>query len=139
VPAELVGQVRIGLQSVLGDAAEEITDAVERPECERHPEWFHGGRTKFERTFALLDVIGWRESDQRAAVRFDLGEHRRALIEALEVMLRVGEDDLEEADLVDTERAQRGETPKRNATAKRVRTLREFAAGVESINEEEAS
>ena len=38
VPAELVGQVRIGLQSVLGDAAEDITQAVERPQRERRPE-----------------------------------------------------------------------------------------------------
>jgi hypothetical protein len=136
VPAELVDQVRVGLLSVLADAAEDISDAAKQRGRERHPEWFQGARGKFERAFALLDLIDWGEPDRAAAVRVDLREHRRALNEALDVVLLVGEDDLGEADEVDADRATRGQPPKRAATTNCVLAVREFAAAVGAIDEE---
>lgn len=53
--------------------------------------------------------------------------------EALDVRLLVAEDDLEEADLVDAERAEQGEPPEREATTNRVLALREFAASVKDL------
>lgn len=55
--------------------------------------------------------------------------HRRGL----DVRLLVAADDLEEADVVDAERAERGEPSKREATTGRVFALREFAASVEDL------
>jgi hypothetical protein len=136
VPAEIVSQVRIGLPNVLHDAAEEITAAVERPGYERQPEWFQGGRAKLERACALLDLIGWSERTQAAAICVDLSQHGQALNEALEVMLMVGEDELKEADAVDATRARQSEPPKREATTRRVLALREFAASIAAIDEE---
>jgi hypothetical protein len=65
VPAELVGQLRVGLLSVLADAAEDILNAAKRRGRERHSEWFQGARGKFERAFVLLDLIDWSEPDRR--------------------------------------------------------------------------
>jgi hypothetical protein len=57
--------------------------------------------------------------DQPTEGQVDLREHRRALMEALDVVLLVG-DAAEEADAVDAERAKRDEAPKRKATTRSV-------------------
>ena len=133
VPAELVGELRHGLHTVLGNAAEGVSQITERSGREHHPEWYAEQRERFERTWALLDLIGWREPKQPAAVRINLCEHHRAVSEALDVRLTVAADDLEEADAVDAERAEQGKLPMREATTSRVLALREFASSVEDL------
>jgi hypothetical protein len=64
----------------------------------------------------LLDLIGSGDPDQPTEAQVDLREHRRALMEALDVVLLVADADTEEADAVDAERAKRDEAPKRKAT-----------------------
>lgn len=130
VPAELVNDLRIGLYTSLADAAEDTSDAATRRERERHPEWFQSARSEFERTWELLDRIGWAESDQPEALDLDLQTHREALLDALEVLLFVGEDDLEDSAAVDAERAHSGEAARSEATADRVSALRHFASSV---------
>lgn len=66
-------------------------------------------------------------------MRLDLRRHGQAMIEALDVRLLVGEDDLKEAAAVDAERAERGESPMRQQTAVRVEAVREFAAAVKDL------
>jgi hypothetical protein len=133
VPAEMVSELRHGLHTVLGDAAQGVSRTTEQYGREGHPEWYAEHRERFERTWVLLDLIGWGEPKQPAAVRIDLRQHRRAASEALDVRLLVAEDDLEEADLVDAERAEHGEPSKREATTGRVVALREFAASVKDL------
>lgn len=133
VPAELVSELRHGLHTVLGNAAEGVSQITERFGREHHPEWYAEQRERFERTWALLDLIGWRESKQPAAVQINLREQRRAVREALDVRLPVAEDDLEEADAVDAERAEQSEPPMREATTSRVLALREFAASIKDL------
>jgi hypothetical protein len=130
VPAELVNDLRIGLYTCLADAAEDTSDAATRRERERHPEWFQSARSMFERTWELLDVIGWAQPDQPEALDLDLETHREALLNSLEVMLSVGEDGLDDSAAVDAERAQRGAAPRSEATAGRVSALRHFAGSV---------
>jgi hypothetical protein len=130
VPAELVDDLRIGLYACLADAAEDTSDAAKRRERERHPEWFQSARSKFERTWELLDLIGWAEPGQPEALDLELETYRDALLDALEVLLLVGEDDLDDSAAVDAERAQRGEAPRSEATADRVSALRHFASSV---------
>jgi hypothetical protein len=130
VPADMVGHLRNGLHSALGGAAQRIWQTVDLPGREQHPEWYTEDRQHVERACALLDLIGWGDSDQPTEVQVDLREHRWALTKALEVVLLVADDDLKEADAVDAERAKRGEPPKRDATTKRVLALREFASAV---------
>jgi hypothetical protein len=133
VPAEMVSELRNGLHTVLGDTAQDVSRITDDPGRERHPEWYAEHRKRFERTWALLDLIGWGEPKQPGAIRIDLRRHRRPTCEALRVRLQVGADDLREADAVDAERAKHGEPPKREATTTRVNTLREFAATVKDL------
>jgi hypothetical protein len=133
VPAELVGELRHGLHTVLGNAAEGVSQTTEQFGREHHPEWYAEHRERFERTWALLDLIGWREPKQPAAVQINLHEHGQAVGEALDARLPVAADDLEEADAVDAERAAQGKPPKRETTTNRVVALREFAASVKDL------
>jgi hypothetical protein len=133
VPAEMVGELRNGLHTVLGDAAQGVSQVTDRPDRERHPEWYVEHRERFERAWALLDLVGWGEPKQPAALRIDLRQHHHAVTEALGVRLQVGADDLKEAGAVDVERAADGEPSKREATIRRVHTLREFAAAVKDL------
>lgn len=133
VPAGMLGELRNGLHTVLGDAAQGISQVTDAGGRERHPEWYAEHRERFERTWALLDLIGWSEPKHPSALRLDLQRHGEAMIEALDVRLLVAEDDLKEADAVDTERAERGEPPKRQQTIERAEAVREFAAAVKDI------
>jgi hypothetical protein len=133
VPAEMVGELRHGLHTVLGDAAEGVSQITEQFGRERHPEWYAEQRERFERAWALLDLIGWREPKQPTAVRINLREQHRAVNEALDTRLMVAADDLKEADAVDAERAEQGEPPISEATTNRVLALREFASSVKGL------
>jgi hypothetical protein len=70
----MAGKLRHGLHTVLGDAAEGVSQITERFGRERHPEWYAEQRERFARTWALLDLIGSREPKQLAAVRINLSE-----------------------------------------------------------------
>ncbi|HWX86661.1 MAG TPA: hypothetical protein VNX67_00650 [Solirubrobacteraceae bacterium] len=129
----MASELRNGLHSVLGDAAQGVSQTTERCGRERHPEWYAEHRERCERTSAVLDLIGWGEPKQPAAIRLDLRQHHRTVSEALAIRLLVGEDDLKEADAVDAERAEQAEPPKREATIKRVLALREFAAAIKDL------
>lgn len=133
VPAEMLGELRNGLHTVLGDAAQGTSQITDTGGRERHPEWYAEHRERFERTWALLDLIGWSEPKHPAALRLDLHRHGEAVIEALDVRRLVAEDDLKEADAVDTERAERGEPPKRHQTIERAEAVREFSAAVKDL------
>jgi predicted RNA-binding protein len=114
IPAARIPGVRDGLLCLLGDAAEAVNAAVDRRDRELHPEWFVPARDLFERACALLDQIGWDGTLQPQATRIDLDEHGCTLQEAVEVVLEVAETDVEEADLTDRERAERGEPSRRD-------------------------
>jgi hypothetical protein len=130
----MLRELRSGLHTNLGDAAQGISQITDAGGRERHPEWYAEHRERFERTWALLDLIGWSEPKHPSALRLDLRQHGQAMIEALEVRLLVAEDDLKEADAVDAERKERGEPPKRQRTVERVEAVREFAAAVKDLN-----
>ncbi len=133
VPAEMVSELRDGLHTVLGDAAQGISLVTDNGGRECHPEWYAEHGERLERTWALLDLIGWGEPKQPAAIRIDLRKHHQAVTEAFRVRLQVTADSLKEAHTVDAERAEHGEPSKRDATTRRVRTLREFAAAIQDL------
>jgi hypothetical protein len=133
VPAEMLRELRNGLHTVLGDAAQGISQITDAGGRESHPEWYAEHRERFERTWALLDLIGWSEPQHPSALRLDFRQHGQAMIEALDVRLLVAEDDVKEADTVDAERAKRGEPPKRQQTVKRAEAVREFATAVKDL------
>lgn len=132
VPAQLVGVLRDGLHSEIGNAAEAFAQAADQADREQHPDSYREPLERLDRTRALLDLIGWSTTDPTVAVRVDLREHREAVLGALDVALIVGDADLEDAERVDAERATRGQAPIRAATTRRVFALREFRAAIEA-------
>ncbi len=132
VPVQLVGVLRSGLHSEIGNAAEAIAQVAGDAGREQHPEWYQEPLEHLARTRALLNLIGWSTTVPAIAVHVDLREHREAVLDGLDVALIVGDADLEEAERVDAERVTRGEAPIREATTRRVFALREFRAAIEA-------
>jgi hypothetical protein len=126
LPAWIQAPLRSGLIAVLAIAAQGISANAAFPEREQHPDWYSDHRKNLEAACALLDVIGWADTEQSTDIEIDLHEHHWALEEALESLLRTAESDLNEADAVDVERAEDGEVPQKEATVERVHALRDY-------------
>ena len=123
IPAELVRTLRIGLHSELGEAASEIDQITYQPGREEYPEWYEEPLTQLDGARALLDVIGWGETQQPVAVEIDLAEHYAALFGALRGQVLIHQDMIEEAEQVDADRAEQGKPPKAEATIARAAAL----------------
>jgi hypothetical protein len=130
IPADLIPDVRVALQCMLGDGTEAISSALTFPERELHPEWFVRGRDEIERTCALLDEIGWDGALRPQATRIDAETHGATLRDALERYLPLVENWLAEADLNDGLRAERGEPPRREGLSRSVLLLGAFIEAV---------
>jgi hypothetical protein len=126
VPAEMVCPLRSGLHSSRQSPVQWIAAVVDREGRDRHPEWYAKHFAHLEEVLALLDVVGWSEADQPAKVEIDLGEHRWALLKAIEIVARVAADELDEVAVVNTEHAARGDTSMRKRTLKRVFAVNDF-------------
>jgi hypothetical protein len=126
IPAELIPDVREGLFSLLGDAAEAILHALEQPESQRRREWFAADREQLRCVFALLDLTGWDAAPEAGAVPVDLREHGGTLRHALDGYLPLLEDQEREADLNDRRRAAEGKAPRRAEIVSRAGACRAF-------------
>jgi Helix-turn-helix domain len=79
VPAQLVGALRSGLHSEIGNAAEALAQVAGRAGREQHPESYREPLEHLDRTRALLDLIGWSATSPAVAVRVDPAELGRVL------------------------------------------------------------
>lgn len=132
IPAELVRTLRIGLHSELGEAASEIDSISYQRGREQCPEWYEEPLIQLDCARALLDVIGWGETQQRVEVEIDLAEHHSALFGALRGQVLIHRDMIEEADQVDADRAEWGKPPKAEATIARAAALDRLLASAEA-------
>ncbi len=123
IPTGLVRPVRLGLHTELGAAASEIDKVSIEWGRHEHPEWYEKPLAKFDATRALLDVVGWGEPEQADPVEIDLDEHKGALLAALREQMELHRGLVDEADLVDVERAEEGKPPKAQATRARAAAL----------------
>lgn len=134
IPGGLVAAVRSALFTELGGAAEGIMAVVEQSDREDRPELFVE-LTRHDATRALLGTIGWRQSDPPVGVCVDLHAHRAALKAALDAAVLAADEELAEAEHVDTERARRGEPGKARSTACRAHALRELAGTARALGD----
>lgn len=150
VPAGMVRDLRTGLHSVLGQAAQDVSIVTDRRGRERHPEWYRDPLGRFDRARALLDLVGWAETDARGSVSLDLNTHCWALRGALDVALLVGCDDIMEARKTSGRKSKRkkakpNDDSERERTVVRVLVLHQFILTVEQqakklgLGEEEPS
>jgi hypothetical protein len=132
IPAELVRTLRIGLHGELGEAASEIDHLTHQRGREEHPEWYQGPLARLDGIRALLDLVGWGETQQPVGIEIDLAEHHMALFGAVHSQVLIHQDMVEEADLVDAERAEQGKRPKAQATIARAAALDRLLASAEA-------
>ncbi|HTA97595.1 MAG TPA: hypothetical protein VK730_08125 [Solirubrobacteraceae bacterium] len=123
IPAELVRTLRMGLHSELGGAAQEIESVSDRYGRHRHPEWYEEPLAKFDGVRALLDEVGWGESPKPIDIVVDLTKHQCATLGSLRSQMCIHRDMVEEAEVVDRERAKQGKPPKAPATIARAEAL----------------
>jgi hypothetical protein len=132
IPAEMVRTLRIGLHSELGEAASEIDQITYQRGREEYPEWYEEPLMQLDGARALLDVIGWGETQQPVEIEIDLAEHYAALFGALRGQALIHQDLIEEADQVDAERANQGKPPKARATIARAAALDRLLVSAEA-------
>jgi hypothetical protein len=132
VPDHMVGHLRSGLYTLIGDAAEELSRIVETRNRELRPESYEEPLEHLDRARALLNVIGWEATEPTASAHVALREHQRALMNALNAALLIATQEREEADAVDAERARQGEPPTGDVALARFYALRLFVSSVET-------
>jgi hypothetical protein len=130
IPADLVRTLRMGLHSELGGAAQDIERVSDRYGRHRHPEWYEEPLAKFDAVRALLDEVGWGEPPEPTDIEVNLAKHQCALLSALRSQACIHQDMIEEAELVDRERAKQGKPPKAPATIARAEALSVLLAGL---------
>lgn len=130
IPAELVRTLRMGLHSELGGAAQDIERVSDRYGRHRHPEWYEEPLAKLDAVRALLDEVGWGEPSEPTDIEVSLAKHQCALLSALRSQACIHQDMIEEAELVDRERAKQGKPPKGPVTIARAEALSVLLAGL---------
>jgi hypothetical protein len=134
IPANVLPDIREAVLSVMHDAAQNVSEPVTRPEHERRPEWFVKGREELEHLWAILDIIGWHETDE-----LDGDEYGQTILDAAADHAELYPTWEEEADASDEWRAGRGEPPRKGEIFRRGAALREFVVSLEARLRETAN
>jgi hypothetical protein len=120
IPSDALPFVRTGAHDLIGDAAEAISTVNDAIDREDHPERYQEPFVWLARIRGLLDAIGWRASET-AEVTVSLADHGTALCEAVDNMLSISINALQEAKASEREKAER-----------RVRVLLDFGKDLDS-------
>lgn len=128
VPAGIVDGLREATFAAIGKAGEAISEAAFVKGRGEHPKWFHGPMTELEELFALLDVLGWRETVSLVGVEVFLWADGRALMMALREALGFAEADAGEAVRRAAEQPEVASSAEHGAAIERVGVLRELIA-----------
>jgi hypothetical protein len=91
IPARIVRYLREALHSQLGMAAEDISQASHEVGRAR-PVLCAESMERFDRTRALLDLIGWKDTTDEGPATINLVGHRQALLTALQAQLTAERD-----------------------------------------------
>ncbi len=128
IPASVLPDIREAVLSSMESAVEAFAEPLTLPDRERHPEWFMGGRERLEHLWGLLDLIGWRETDEERGIPVGLSEYGQTVLNAALPHAEhypVWEGD---AGANDAARVARGEDPRKAEVVRRGAALREFIA-----------
>ncbi|MGH2864538.1 MAG: hypothetical protein ACRDJX_04735 [Solirubrobacteraceae bacterium] len=125
IPANALADVRDGLFGLMDGAGGDVVAAGDVRGRVAHPEWYAEPRQQLERTWSLLDHIGWAGPAEEKTV--DFGVHGWALRQAVERFLPIIEQALGEAELTDKGLRAEGHPPIKAQTSARVEALRAFA------------
>ncbi|MFZ1153636.1 MAG: hypothetical protein WAN93_01890, partial [Solirubrobacteraceae bacterium] len=121
IPARIVRYLREALHSQLGMAAEDIGQANHEGGRLR-PVLYAEPLERFDRTRALLDLIGWKdETDERPAI-VNLVGHRQALLGALQAQVET------EREMVRDDPTLKGAEQQMACARRRVADIEQFLA-----------
>lgn len=129
VPANVVAELRDGLHSLLGQAARDVSVATYSKERACRPERYREPLECFDRTRALLDLVGWGAPGRPSNVLLDVREHGWALITALETALVACDAELQE--MIPEDRTPAEQRQKDGDTILREFVLREYLSAVD--------
>jgi hypothetical protein len=96
IPARIVRYLREALHSQLGMAAEDISEASHEVGQER-PMLYVEPLERLDRSRALLDLIGWKDTAEEGPATINLIGHRQMLLRALQAQL-IAERDMSRED-----------------------------------------
>jgi hypothetical protein len=119
IPARIVRYLREGLHSQLGMAAEDIGQANHEGGRLR-PVLYAEPLERFDRTRALLDLIGWKDETDEGPAAINLVGHRQALLSALQAQ-------------VETEREMTRDDPTLRGAEKQILCARRRVADIEQF------
>lgn len=131
IPASVMWDIREAVFSAMHDASQNVGEPVTLREHEQHPEWFVQGRGELEQLWAILDIIGWRETDQEQDVELDRDKYGQTILDAAANHAELYPTWEKEADVTDEGRAEQGKPPKKEETLRRGADLRGFIAQLE--------
>jgi hypothetical protein len=95
IPARIVRVLRESLHSQLGMAAEDIGLASHEG-GRRCPHLYAEPVGRFDRTRALLDLMGWKDVEGEGPAIINFAVHRRTVLAALESQLQVERNAMED-------------------------------------------
>lgn len=125
IPAEFVGDLRVGLHNTLTVPAEGVLEVAGRADGETKPDQYHEHLDYLDDLCALLDIVGRTIPKQQAAVVIDLRRHRRAVIAALDFARDSSADEI-----TDVEKPGQAN---QDSIAKHVAALLEFTGAVTEL------
>jgi hypothetical protein len=121
IPARIVRYLREGLHTRLGMAAEDIGEANHEGGRLR-PVLYAEPLERFDRTRALLDLIGWKDETDEGPTIVNLVSHRPVLLAALQAQVEA------ERDMADDDPALKGAEKQIACARRRVADLEQFLA-----------
>ena len=129
VPASVVDWLRRAAYAEIGSAAEALDTAAFSIDREAHPEWFRGPVENLREIYALLQAIGWGETDPPLGVQIDLSEDGWALMRVLTSALEFADEDISQTACSMVEHAElQSPVPEPNTEVERLGTLCDFMA-----------
>jgi hypothetical protein len=130
VPAMIVGELRAGLCSILGQAAWDVS-TVMNTGCACHPRRVEDLLRRMDCARALLELIGWTQTVKPETVFVDLGIHRWAFVNGLERALVVGCENIDPVGKADKDSREQTDENKRDRDVVRFLVLRQYLDDVE--------
>jgi hypothetical protein len=121
IPARIVRYLREALHSQLGVAAEDIGQVSHEGGSAR-PVLYAEPIERFDRTRALLDLIGWKQESDESPAIVNLAGHRQALLTALQAQVET------ERNMVSDDPTLKGAEKQIVCARRRVADLEQFLA-----------
>ena len=120
----VVGELRTGLRSILGQAAWDVSTVVDTG-CALHPQRVENPLQRMDSARALLELIGRTQTVRPETVLIDLGIHRWAFVNGLERALVVGCENIDPVGRADKDTGGQTDENKRDRDVVRLLVLRQ--------------